>query len=143
MAMTSEIKLTVHLDENKVPERIDWEAEDGGARSSSKAVLLALWDEQERNTLRIDLWTKEMTVEEMKAFGKVLVVAPDNPLFSVVPTRIQSRSATRIPKIVSVKLRFSATLFCRIDRWDSSQGAAVGPKYAMNCVSTGRYPKPA
>lgn len=68
MAMTSEIKLTVHLDENKVPERIDWEAEDGGARSSSKAVLLALWDEQERNTLRIDLWTKEMTVEEMKAF---------------------------------------------------------------------------
>ena len=43
MAMTSEIKLTVHLDENKVPERIDWEAEDGGARSSSKAVLLALW----------------------------------------------------------------------------------------------------
>ena len=68
MDMTSEIKLTVHLDENKVPERIDWEAEDGGVRSSSKAVLLALWDEQERNTLRIDLWTKEMTVEEMKAF---------------------------------------------------------------------------
>ncbi len=56
---TSEIKLTVQLDENKVP---------GATRSSSKAVLLSLWDEQERNTLRIDLWTKEMTVEEMKAF---------------------------------------------------------------------------
>jgi gliding motility-associated protein GldC len=65
---TSEIKLTVQLDENKVPERIDWEAEDGATRSSSKAVLLSLWDEAERNTLRIDLWTKEMTVEEMKAF---------------------------------------------------------------------------
>ena len=68
MSKTSDIRLTVQLDENKVPERIDWEAEDSGMKSSSKAVLLALWDEQERNTLRIDLWTKEMTVEEMKAF---------------------------------------------------------------------------
>lgn len=65
---TSEIKLSVHLDENKVPERIDWEAEDGGMRSSSKAVLLSLWDSEEKNTLRIDLWTKEMSLEEMKAF---------------------------------------------------------------------------
>lgn len=65
---TSEIRLTVQLDENNVPERIGWEAEDGGMKSASKAVLLSLWDEHEKNTLRIDLWTKEMTVEEMKAF---------------------------------------------------------------------------
>jgi len=66
--MTSDIRLTVHLDENRVPERIDWEAEDGGVKSSSKAILLSVWDEKEANTLRIDLWTKEMSVEEMKAF---------------------------------------------------------------------------
>ncbi|MBK7086438.1 MAG: gliding motility protein GldC [Flavobacteriales bacterium] len=65
---TSDIHLSVQLDDNHVPVRIDWEAEDGGVKSSSKAVLLSLWDEQEKNTLRIDLWTKEMTVEEMKAF---------------------------------------------------------------------------
>ncbi|MBL7963076.1 MAG: gliding motility protein GldC [Flavobacteriales bacterium] len=65
---TSDIRLSVQLDENRVPERIHWEAEDGGHRRTSKAVLLSLWDEQEQNTLRIDLWTKEMTVEEMKAF---------------------------------------------------------------------------
>ena len=64
----SEIKLSVQLDENNVPERIDWEAEDNGEKSQSKAVLLSLWDEKEKNTLRIDLWTKEMSVEEMKAF---------------------------------------------------------------------------
>ncbi|MBX2979778.1 MAG: gliding motility protein GldC [Flavobacteriales bacterium] len=66
--MTSEIRFTVHLDENRVPERIDWEAEDGGVKSSSKAVLMSVWDAQELNTLRVDLWTKEMTVDEMKAF---------------------------------------------------------------------------
>ena len=65
---TSDIRLSVQLDENNVPERIEWEAEDGTMKSTSKAVLLSVWDEQERNTLRIDLWTKEMTVEEMKAF---------------------------------------------------------------------------
>ena len=65
---TSDIRLSVHLDEDKVPERIDWEAEDGDMRSSSKAVLLSLWDAEEKNTLRIDLWTKEMSMEEMKAF---------------------------------------------------------------------------
>ncbi|MBK7943987.1 MAG: gliding motility protein GldC [Flavobacteriales bacterium] len=65
---TSEININVQLDANHVPERIEWEAEDNGAKSASKAMLLAFWDEHERNTLRIDLWTKEMTVEEMKAF---------------------------------------------------------------------------
>ncbi|MCB0763627.1 MAG: gliding motility protein GldC [Flavobacteriales bacterium] len=65
---TSDIRLTVHLDDNKVPEHIEWEAEDNGEKSRTKALLLSLWDEQEKNTLRIDLWTKDMTVEEMKAF---------------------------------------------------------------------------
>jgi len=68
MPKTSDIKLTVQPAENQVPEHIRWEAQDTGSKSSSKAVLLSLWDEQEKNTLRIDLWTKEMTVEEMKAF---------------------------------------------------------------------------
>ena len=65
---TSDIRLSVQLDENNVPERIDWEAQDNATKSTSKAVLLSIWDEKEKNTLRIDLWTKEMTVEEMKAF---------------------------------------------------------------------------
>lgn len=65
---SSDIHLTVHLDDNHVPERIDWMAEDKPEKNSSKAVLLSLWDAEEKNTLRIDLWTKEMTVEEMKAF---------------------------------------------------------------------------
>ncbi|MFT3884132.1 MAG: gliding motility protein GldC [Flavobacteriales bacterium] len=67
-ARRSQIAFTVHLDENNVPERIDWEAEDGGVKSDCKAALLSLWDAKENNTLRIDLWTKEMTTDEMKAF---------------------------------------------------------------------------
>lgn len=68
MSTSSEIRLNVHLDENRVPERIDWEAEEAGIRSEGKAMLLSVWDEKEQNTLRIDLWTKTMTQDEMKAF---------------------------------------------------------------------------
>jgi gliding motility-associated protein GldC len=64
----SEIKFTVTLDDNKMPEKIDWSASDTGKESTSKAVMIALWDTQEKNTLRIDLWTKDMLVDEMKQF---------------------------------------------------------------------------
>ena len=67
----SEIKFTIELDENQVPEKIKWEAEgsDKEKENQSRAIMLALWDEEENNTLRIDLWTKEMMVDEMKKFA--------------------------------------------------------------------------
>ena len=64
----SEIKFTVTLDDNKMPEKIDWSASDAKTDSTSKAVMIALWDTKEKNTLRIDLWTKDMMVDEMKQF---------------------------------------------------------------------------
>jgi gliding motility-associated protein GldC len=64
----SEIKFTVSLDENNLPEKIEWSATDGNEQSLSKSVMIALWDAKENNTLRIDLWTKDMLVDEMKQF---------------------------------------------------------------------------
>lgn len=64
----SEIKFTITLDGNKLPEKIDWSASDAKKESTSKAVMIALWDTEEKNTLRIDLWTKDMMVDEMKQF---------------------------------------------------------------------------
>jgi gliding motility-associated protein GldC len=64
----SEIKFTVTLDDNKMPQKIDWSASDVNKESTSKAVMIALWDTEEKNTLRIDLWTKDMMVDEMKQF---------------------------------------------------------------------------
>ncbi len=64
----SEIKFVVSLDENKLPVSIDWEANDEGEKSACKSVMIALWDAKENNTMRIDLWTKDMLVDEMKVF---------------------------------------------------------------------------
>lgn len=66
---TSEIKIKVTLDENKIPEALHWTAPDGGIHDEeSKAVLLSVWDHKAKESLRIDLWTKDMPLDEMKIF---------------------------------------------------------------------------
>ena len=66
---TSKITFKVGLDENKVPEEISWNAEDGGIDNEpSKAIMLSVWDHKKKDTLRMDLWTKDMPVDEMKQF---------------------------------------------------------------------------
>lgn len=66
---TSEITLTVGLDENKVPETLNWSAQDGGVdNEEAKAMLLSVWDSKNKESLKIDLWTKDMPVDEMKIF---------------------------------------------------------------------------
>ncbi len=74
---TSEIKFTVNLDENKIPEKIQWEATDSGiiGKKNCGALLLAVWDSNEHTTMRIDLWTKEMPVDEMKRFFYETIVS--------------------------------------------------------------------
>jgi gliding motility-associated protein GldC len=74
--ITSEIKFVVELDENRVPEKLTWTAQDGGVElEEAKAMLLSIWDSNTKETLRIDLWTKDMPVDEMKIFFHQTLVA--------------------------------------------------------------------
>lgn len=66
----AEIKLNIELDEQNVPEVITWSSSDGESSDElpAKAMFLALWDAQYKNSMRIDLWTKDMPYDEMKRF---------------------------------------------------------------------------
>jgi len=66
----SEIKFNIDLDDNNVPEKIMWFATDNpsGQEEEARAIAIALWDESQKSTMKIDLWSKEMSVEEMKQF---------------------------------------------------------------------------
>ncbi len=84
MAKKSEIKLHVELDENKFPARIGWNSTDspnlypsgtqrwqeqsGETFQECEAFLLSIWDVNERSTYSIDLWTKNMMIDDMKIF---------------------------------------------------------------------------
>jgi gliding motility-associated protein GldC len=69
MALSS-ILIEVNTDENKVPETISWHATDSTMESAqkAKAMIISFWDGAEKTALRIDLWTKDMMVDEMADF---------------------------------------------------------------------------
>jgi gliding motility-associated protein GldC len=66
----SSINIDVHLDTLNVPEQINWSATDSTVENAqkAKAMMLAFWDSTDKTALRIDLWTKEMMVDEMADF---------------------------------------------------------------------------
>lgn len=76
----SQITIDIELDVNHVPEKMSWNAPDGGvSNESTKAFMLGVWDDKSQEALRIDLWTKDMPVDQMKKFyHQTFVVMADN-----------------------------------------------------------------
>ena len=70
MSKTSDIHIKVQLDAQNVPEDIQWIAKDGGVDSYSQAkgILISFFEKESMDTLKLDLWTKEMQVVEMDRF---------------------------------------------------------------------------
>ena len=65
---STDINVHVELDENNVPGDMHWSATDGPDHQACKAFMLSVWDEKDGGTLRVDLWNKDMMVDEMKQF---------------------------------------------------------------------------
>ncbi len=90
---TSKIEFTIGLDENKVPETINWSAEDGSIKNAeAKAMLISVWDNKKKDTLKVDLWTKDMPVDEMKQFFHQTLVSMTNTFETA--TQDEKMSAT-------------------------------------------------
>lgn len=66
----SDINFSIELDEENIPEKISWNAteKEAGQTEETKAISISLWDDAQQNTMRIDLWTKDMPIDEMKRF---------------------------------------------------------------------------
>ncbi|GGW51712.1 gliding motility protein GldC [Arenibacter certesii] len=90
---TSEINLQITLDENRVPEKLKWSAEDGGiSNEEAKAMLLSVWDSKNQESLKIDLWTKDMPVDEMRIFFHQTLVSLSDTFYKA--TQDEKMTAT-------------------------------------------------
>ena len=69
-ARTAEIRLTVDLDADNVATRIQWQAAEapGGGPAACQSMMLSLWDSDRKTTAAIDLWTRDMTIDDMNVF---------------------------------------------------------------------------
>ena len=75
----TQITIDIELDENNVPEKMTWNAEDGGIeKEETKATMISVWDDAKKEALRIDLWTKDMTVDDMKMFLHQILISLSN-----------------------------------------------------------------
>lgn len=78
----TQISFDVKLDKNKIPEKISWSASDGGiSDEESKAVFLSVWNHKSQETLKIDLWTKDMPLDEMNVFFHQTLVSMSDTFF--------------------------------------------------------------
>jgi len=88
---TKQLHITVETDEQHIPSSILWKADDaqGVDQAECRAMLLALWDHKQKDTLRLDLWTRSMTVDEMKIFmHRTLLTLADTMETSINDPRI-------------------------------------------------------
>ncbi len=67
---TTEIKLTVDLDGDNLPTRIEWSASEGqeNGPATCQSMMLSLWDSEKKTTAAIDLWIKDTTVDDMNLY---------------------------------------------------------------------------
>ena len=60
------LKFEVELDENNLPENIQMVGHQlDKDEVNLKALMIAAWDAQKKETLRVDIWTKDMPVHDM------------------------------------------------------------------------------
>jgi gliding motility-associated protein GldC len=80
MPKTSEIKFTIQLDDKKLPKKIEWEATDAGfeGKKQCSSIMISLWDTKEKVTMGIDLWSKDMLIDDMNVhFFQILTKMAD------------------------------------------------------------------
>jgi gliding motility-associated protein GldC len=71
----SEIHFDVELDNTRIPDKIFWDATENPNEglNETKAIALNVWDHHHRGLLGINLWTKDMPVDEMEHFSVDIV----------------------------------------------------------------------
>ena len=66
----NKIVIEIELDEKNYPERIKWKSENSEESDfiESKSFFLSLFDKKTKDTMELDLWTKDMQIIEMDRY---------------------------------------------------------------------------
>ena len=69
MSKEAQINFVVKLDDDNSPSEIYWGATeaDFDGLQPCESLMISMWDKSQKNTMSIDLWTKDMEVGEMSA----------------------------------------------------------------------------
>ena len=77
----SDIRFKVGLSKENIPLDIKWQASDSQNQElrDCKSIMISIWDIAQKETLKIDLWTNDMTIDEMHShFFQTLLSMADS-----------------------------------------------------------------
>lgn len=114
IAKQSEIRFKISLDKQNVPIDIKWQASDSQNQElrDCKSIMLSIWDAAQRETLKIDLWTNEMTTDEMHShFFQTLLSMADS-----------YHKATKNPYVKEEVKAFAEQLAKKTAEWETAKG---------------------
>jgi len=102
----SEINFTIDLDNQSVPEKIHWSATDNPNEgiNDTRAIAIAVWDHYHRGTLKIDLWTKDMEVFDMKRFYIEIMSGIADTLLTATNDKVMADAIEGVCETLSRKL---------------------------------------
>ncbi|MFN8310639.1 MAG: gliding motility protein GldC [Chitinophagales bacterium] len=110
----SDIRFRVTLNEANVPLDIKWQATDASNSElrDCKSIMVSIWDAVQKETLKIDLWTTEMTIDEMHShfFQTILSMADSY------------HKATKNPFVKEEMKNFAEQLAKKTAEWESGKG---------------------
>ena len=113
IAKTTEIRFKIGLDQQNVPLDIKWMATDSRNNElrDCKSIMLSIWDAADKTTMKIDLWTNDMTTDEMHShfFQTILSIAESY------------QRATGNPLAVEEVKKFAQELARKTADWENSK----------------------
>ena len=94
---STEIRLAITLDYQKVPQSITWHADDAPSDSTpdTRCFGLSIWETETNQTLNINLWTDKMMIGEMKKFYLQTIAGLTDTLLSATGDEITHKEMTR------------------------------------------------
>ncbi|MFN8277559.1 MAG: gliding motility protein GldC [Chitinophagales bacterium] len=110
---TSDIRFRVQLDDTNMPVDIKWQASDSKNQElrDCKSIMVSIWDAVQKETLKIDLWTNEMTIDEMHShFFQTLLSMADS-----------YHRATRNPYVKEEVKAFAEQLAKKTAEWEAGK----------------------
>ena len=114
IAKTSEIRFKIGLDANNVPLDIKRMATDSKNNElrDCKSIMISIWDMVQNQTLKIDLWTNDMTTDEMHSH-----------YFQTLLAMTESYAkATGNPYAVEEMKKFAQQLAKKTGEWEDAKG---------------------
>ena len=113
IAKTSEIRFKIGLSANNVPLDIKWMATDSQNQElkDCKSIMISIWDMHQKETLKIDLWTNDMTTDEMHS-----------QYFQTMLSMTESYAkATGNPNVMEDVKKFAQELARKTAEWENSK----------------------